>query len=161
MIARIAFSVHACRGGAVLAGLCAALMAAFLAARTDMPHHAPAATPDEAAAARPASQVRVIDCQRLPNVPGKSITTALVDMPPGAFTPAHRHPGSVSAIVVLGTVRSQLNGGPILTYGVSQAWFEPPGTLHSFAENPSSTAPARILATFVADENCGPLTIFE
>ena len=38
---------------------------------------------------------------------------------------------------------------------------EPPGTLHSFAENASATESAAILATYVADDNCGPLVIFE
>lgn len=113
------------------------------------------------AIARPVTVVRVLSCNPLPNVPGKSITTALVTYPPDAFTPAHRHPGSVMAFVVSGTLRSQLNGGPIDTFRAGEAWFEPPGTLHSFAENASTTEPASLLATFVADDNCGPLVIPE
>lgn len=110
---------------------------------------------------RPATIVRPISCEKLPNVPGKSITTTVVDFPPGAYSPRHRHPGSVTAFVLKGQVRSQLNDGPAETFGVGQTWFEPPGTLHMFAENASKTEPASLLAIFVADDNCGPLTIFE
>jgi quercetin dioxygenase-like cupin family protein len=125
-------------------------------------HMAPASADAErpAASARPATVVRPIACERLPNVPGKSITTVLVDFPPGAFTPRHRHPGSVTAYVVSGTIRSQLAGGPPGTFGPGTTWFEPPGAIHLFAENASATDPARVLATFVADDDCGALTIF-
>jgi quercetin dioxygenase-like cupin family protein len=108
---------------------------------------------------RAATTVKAIACEKLPNVPGKSITTAIVTFPPGAYSPRHRHPGSVTAFVLKGTLRSQLEGGPVETYSVGQTWFEPPGTIHLFAENASSTAVAALLATFIADDDCGPLTI--
>jgi quercetin dioxygenase-like cupin family protein len=108
---------------------------------------------------RPATTVKTVSCEKLPNVPGKSITTAIVTFPPGAYSPRHHHPGSVTAFVLKGTLRSQLEGGPIGTYSVGQTWFEPPGTIHLFAENASSTDTAELLATFVADDDCGSLTI--
>jgi quercetin dioxygenase-like cupin family protein len=113
------------------------------------------------AASRPATIVRPVSCERLPNVPGKSITTVVVEFPPNAFSPRHRHPGSVTAFVLKGKVRSQLDNGPAETFAVGQSWFEPPGTIHMFAENASATEPASLLATFVADDDCGPLTIFD
>lgn len=112
-----------------------------------------------AATGRPATTVAPLSCEKLPNVPGKSITTALVGFPPNAYSPRHRHPGSVMAFVVKGTVRSQLEGGPVGTFGPGQTWFEPPGTIHLFAENASATELAEILAVFVADDDCGPLVI--
>jgi quercetin dioxygenase-like cupin family protein len=105
------------------------------------------------------ASVRTLTCEKLPNVPGKSITTALVTFPPGAYSPRHRHPGSVMAYVLKGTLRSQLAGEPARTYTAGQTWFEPPGAVHLFAENASSTEPAELLATFIADDDCGPLTI--
>ncbi|OBQ73698.1 cupin domain-containing protein [Mesorhizobium erdmanii] len=114
---------------------------------------------DGAAGARPKTVVTPISCEKLPNVPGKSITTVIVAFPPNGFTPRHRHPGSVSAFVLKGTLRSQLEGGPAGTYTKGQTWFEPPGTVHLFAENASTTEPAELLATFIADDDCGPLTI--
>lgn len=116
---------------------------------------------DSAASARPRAVQHPVACEKLPNVPGKSITTVLVEFPPNAFTPRHRHPGSVTAYVTKGTLRSQLNDGPIGTFGVGGTWFEPPGTIHSMVENPSPTEPAEIMAIFVADSDCGALTIFD
>ncbi len=110
-------------------------------------------------ATRPTTTVNVVSCQPLPNVPGKSITTAVVKFPPRAYTPAHRHPGSVTAYVLHGVVRSQMDGVPAGDFGAGETWFEPPGALHLFAENTSATEPASLLAIFVTDEGCGPLTI--
>jgi len=89
------------------------------------------------------------------------LTTVTVEFAPNAHTPRHRHPGSVMAFVLTGRVRSQLGGGPVETFGPGQSWFEPPGTIHMFAENASATEPASILAIFVAEDDCGPLTIFD
>jgi quercetin dioxygenase-like cupin family protein len=113
------------------------------------------------AAARPRAVQQPIACEKLPNVPGKSITTVLVSFPPMAFTPRHRHPGSVTAYVLKGTLRSQLNDGPVGTFTTGGTWFEPPGTIHSMVENPSPSEPAEIMAIFVADTDCGALTIFD
>ncbi|GAA4336246.1 hypothetical protein GCM10023165_13340 [Variovorax defluvii] len=112
-------------------------------------------------AARPATRVQPLSCEPLPNVPGKSQTTVLVEFPPLAYSPAHRHPGSVTAVVIEGTVRSQLQGTPAHDYQAGQSFFEPPGTLHVFAENPDPSRSAKLLAFFVTDENCGPLTVYE
>ncbi len=86
---------------------------------------------------------------------------ALVAFAPLAYSPAHRHPGSVTAFVVKGTVRSQMAGGAAIDYEAGETWFEPPRALHLFAENPSPVEPAEILAVFMADEDCGPLVIPE
>lgn len=113
------------------------------------------------AGARPATSSRIVSCEPLPHVPGKSITTVMVGFPPDAYTPRHRHPGSVTAVVVEGRIRSQLAGGPAGEYGVGESFFEPPGAIHLFAENASRTEPAALLAVFVADSDCGPLTVFD
>ncbi len=123
------------------------------------PIHAAVGAGAGSQAQRPATVVRPVSCEKLPNVPGKSVTTALVEFPPGAYSPRHRHPGSVMAYVLKGRLRSQLAGEPVGTYGVGQTWFEPPSTIHLFAENASATEPAELLAIFVADDDCGPLTI--
>ena len=133
----------------------------FVGVAPSMETHAHMANADAGAAAgaRPKTVVTPVSCERLPNVPGKSITTVIVAFPPNGFTPRHRHPGSVRAFVLKGTLRSQLEGGPAGTYTQGQTWFEPPGTVHLFAENASATEPAELLATFIADDDCGPLTI--
>jgi quercetin dioxygenase-like cupin family protein len=119
------------------------------------------APPGDGAAVRPATAVKPLSCEPLPNVPGKSQTTVLVEFPPLAYSPAHRHPGSVTAVVIEGTVRSQLQGTPAADYQAGQSFFEPPGTLHVFAENPDPARSAKLIAFFVTDENCGPLVVYE
>lgn len=113
------------------------------------------------AAARPATKPRILSCEPLPDVPGKSVTAMVVDFDPLAFSPAHRHPGSVTAVVIEGTIRSQMGGGPVVDYKAGESWFEPPRILHVFAENPDAAKPAKLMAYFVTDENCGPLVIPE
>jgi quercetin dioxygenase-like cupin family protein len=125
-------------------------------------HHVLQASAEEpASAARPRSIQHPVACEKLPNLPGKSVTTVRVEFPPNALTPSHRHPGSVTAYVLKGSLRSQLDGGPVETFGVGGTWFEPPGTVHNMVENASATEPAELLAIFVADDDCGPLTIFD
>lgn len=111
--------------------------------------------------AAPATGVKVVSCEPLPNAPGKSITTMMVDFPPLAYSAPHRHPGSVTAIVMEGTVRSQMEGGPVVNYQKGQTWMEAPYALHALAGNPDPVKPAQLLAIFVTDSNCGPLVIPE
>lgn len=113
------------------------------------------------AGARPATQVTRLSCEPLADMPGKVVTTLRVDLPPHGFTPAHRHPGAVTAIVISGQVRSQMEGVPARTFGPGETWFEPSRALHLFAENPSTSEPAQLLAVIVSDEHCGPLVIPE
>jgi quercetin dioxygenase-like cupin family protein len=127
---------------------------------TPMFASAPASS-DAHGAARPATKVTVLSCTPLPQLPGKTVTTAVVDFPPGAYSPAHRHPGSVTVFITEGTVRSQLQGEPPIDYTHGQTFFEAPGTLHVFAENPDPVRHAQLVAFFVTDEHCGPLTIPE
>ena len=138
---------------------------AWIGYRAAHPQHEHAAmqTASDNATDAPASRTTQtpISCEKLPNVPGKSITTMLVDFPPGVGVPSHRHAGSVTAYVLKGVLRSQLNAEPVGTFSVGGTWFEPPGTLHTMVENASSTEPAQIMAIFVADNDCGALTIFE
>lgn len=106
----------------------------WLDAICSTPLHSVASSPG-AAAQRPTSTSHTLSCEPLANAPGKSVTTVVVDFPPHAFTGAHRHPGSVTAYVISGTLRSALNGGPAIDYRSGQTWFEPPGTLHDYVEN--------------------------
>lgn len=111
------------------------------------------------APALPATNSRILSCESLPDVPGKAVTTVAVDFPPLAASAPHRHPGTVTAVVVQGTIRSQLAGGPLIDYKTGETFFEPPRALHLVAENPDPSHPAKLIAYFVTDENCGPLVL--
>jgi len=101
---------------------------------------------------QPASSVgrTPVASRELPGDPGRSLTAIVVELPPGIKVGSHQHAGTVFAYVVEGSVRSQLNDGEVVEYKTGQSWMEPPGTTHSLTENPSPSAPARLLAVFVA-----------
>jgi quercetin dioxygenase-like cupin family protein len=102
-----------------------------------------------------------ISSEALPHIAGKRITTVRVDFPPRGRSPKHHHGGSVSVYVLSGTIRSQLEGGPVGTYTVGDMFFEPPGVTHVLAENVSATEAATILAVFVHDEGATLTTYHE
>jgi quercetin dioxygenase-like cupin family protein len=96
----------------------------------------------------------------LPNVPGKSIKSVLVEYGAGGSSPAHTHPKSafIYATVLEGAIRSSVNDGPVVTYRTRQSFSEMPGDLHSVSENASKTEPAKLLAVFVVDTGAKELT---
>lgn len=89
----------------------------------------------------------------LPNVPGKSIKGVLVEYGPGGSSPGHRHAKSafIYATVLEGSIRSQVNDGPVTTYEAGQSFTELPGDRHRVSANASDTKPAKLLAVFVLD----------
>jgi quercetin dioxygenase-like cupin family protein len=91
--------------------------------------------------------------QKLPNVPGKTLTGVHVTYAPGGKSSAHAHAGSVYAYVLSGQVRSENSvTGPVRVYSAGEGFFEPPGSVHTISENASDTEPASLLAIFVADD---------
>jgi quercetin dioxygenase-like cupin family protein len=89
----------------------------------------------------------------LDNIPGSRLTAVVVRYGPGEKSPPHHHAGSVFAYVLSGSVRSQNSAtGPVRTYKVGEAFFEPAGSVHSISENASRTEPASLLAVFVAPD---------
>src|SRR5262245_42806235 len=101
----------------------------------------------------PTRKVTVVFDRELPNVPGKSIRGVLVEYGPGGFSHAHRHPNSafIYATVLEGTIRSQVNDGPVTEYRAGESWAEQPGDHHAVSANASNTEPAKLLAVFVVD----------
>ncbi|WP_250502411.1 cupin domain-containing protein [Caballeronia sp. AZ7_KS35] len=96
----------------------------------------------------------------IPNVPGKSLTAVVVDYPPGAASPAHKHAGTafIYAYVVSGEVESQVDDRPKRIYRAGESFFEEPGAVHRISRNASETKPAKLLAVFVTDSNDQALT---
>src|SRR6059058_6542983 len=106
-------------------------------------------------------QVKPVRAEKLPNVPGKTITAVVVNYAPGGKSAAHHHAGSVLAYVLSGEIRSENSAtGPAKVYKAGESFFEPPGSKHLVSENASATEPARLLAIFVADDDA-QLTIYE
>jgi quercetin dioxygenase-like cupin family protein len=98
-------------------------------------------------------QAKPVFSEKLPNVPGKTLTGVLVRYAPGAKSPSHAHAGSVYAYVLSGQIRSENSvTGPAKVYSAGEGFFEPPGSTHTISENASDTEPASLLAIFVADD---------
>jgi quercetin dioxygenase-like cupin family protein len=97
----------------------------------------------------------------LPNVPGKSIKSVLVEYGPGGYSPGHTHAKSafIYATVLEGAIRSKVNDGPETVYEVGQSFSEMPGDRHGVSANASNTKPAKLLAVFIVDTDEKELTI--
>jgi quercetin dioxygenase-like cupin family protein len=121
-----------------------------------------AASTGEGATVKPLLTVKPLFSEKLPNVPGKTLTVVEVDYRPGGFSAPHCHPASgfVFAYVVSGTIRSQVEGGPLRVYRAGQSWTEPPNAHHLVSANASKTTPARLIAYIIADHGAQP-TIFD
>jgi quercetin dioxygenase-like cupin family protein len=106
-------------------------------------------------------QVKPVRAEKLPNVPGKSLTAVVVNYAPGGKSVSHHHAGSVFAYVLSGAIRSENSAtGPAKVYQTGESFFEPPGSEHLVSENASATEPASLLAVFVADDGA-QLTHFD
>jgi len=89
--------------------------------------------------------------QALPDVPGKTFTSAVVEFPPGARATPHRHGDAfIYAYVLEGTVRSQVDDAPVRAYHQGENWVEQPGAHHVLTENTSPTESAKLLVVFVS-----------
>jgi quercetin dioxygenase-like cupin family protein len=105
-------------------------------------------------------KVTPVRSEKLPNVPGKSLTAVVVNYAPGGKSASHHHAGSVMAYVLSGSIRSENSAtGPARVYKAGESFFEPPGSEHLVSENASTTEPASLLAVFVADDGA-QLTTF-
>jgi quercetin dioxygenase-like cupin family protein len=90
----------------------------------------------------------------LSDMPGRTLTAVVVDYAPGGISIPHHHAGSVFAYVLAGAIRSQNTAtGGARVYHAGESFFEPAGSIHLVSANASSTAPARLLAVFVAPTN--------
>ena len=107
-------------------------------------------------------RVTPVSSQKMPNVPGKTMTVVVVEYEPGGKSAPHRHPasGRVFAYVIAGAVRSQVKGEPVKVVRAGESWSEPPDAHHIVSENASATEPARVIAVIVADDGVPP-TVFD
>ena len=67
--------------------------------------------------------------EEIANIPGKSLAAVLVEYVPGGKTPSHHHAKSafISAYVISGAVRSQIDDGPVKTFKAGEHFTENPG----------------------------------
>jgi quercetin dioxygenase-like cupin family protein len=81
----------------------------------------------------------------------REVEAVMIDLPPGAAAPRHRHDVAVMAYVLEGTVENQFDGGAVQTHKIGDSWWEAPGTVHDTARNASTTARARLLVVYIGE----------
>ena len=133
--------------------LAAAGMVAMAAGCAPSAERAADKAPVAATVSKPPSEALSPLLQRaLPNVKGKTFTSAMVDFPPAARAAPHRHGQAfVYAYVLAGTVASKLGGEPMHTYHQGESWVEQPGAHHVLTKNTSRTQPAKLLVVFISN----------
>jgi quercetin dioxygenase-like cupin family protein len=133
-------------------GFVAAGMVATVAACGSSAERATDKSPAVAAVRKPPSETLSPQFKTaLPNVKGKTFTSAIVDFPPAARAVPHRHGSAfVYAYVLEGTVVSRLEGEPSRTYHQGEDWAERPGAHHVLTVNTSRTKRAKLLVVFIS-----------
>jgi quercetin dioxygenase-like cupin family protein len=84
--------------------------------------------------------------------PGKEVVMSTIEVPPGASSPPHRHYAQVFVYMLEGRMIMQVKGGPQVTIGPGQTFYENPSDIHTVGANASKTEPARFLAILIKDK---------
>jgi quercetin dioxygenase-like cupin family protein len=72
-----------------------------------------------------------------------------LNLPPGATSKPHRHPGSVTGYVVSGEFDFQVAGQPLQHLKAGDHFYEAPGAEHLVSRNPSTTKAAEVIVFMV------------
>lgn len=78
-----------------------------------------------------------------------SVTVNEVSFEPGQEDSSHRHAGPVFGYVLEGEYEHAINSEPARTYRAGETFYEPSGSLHRLARNPSDKTRTRLLAVIL------------
>ena len=85
-------------------------------------------------------------------MPGKEVRVLIVNSPPGASSPVHRHNAQVFVYVLSGKMTMQVRGASPVTLGPGQTFYEGPEAIHTMSRNASDKEPAQFLAFLIMDK---------
>ncbi|KAI1711850.1 cupin domain-containing protein [Ditylenchus destructor] len=106
--------------------------------------------------------VKTIFSLPITNIPGKTVTSLIVDYAPGEKAPAHHHGSAfVVGYVLSGELRSQWEGEPVRIYKAGEHFIEEPGSHHLIAENSSKIQDLKLLAVFVHDSSDQNIVVYD
>jgi quercetin dioxygenase-like cupin family protein len=105
-----------------------------------------------ASAQTPEAKVTPLLSRDLTGFEGKEAIMLMVEYPPGAVDPIHRHNAHAFVYVLEGTIVMQVKGGESVTLNPGQTFYEGPDDVHVVGRNASTTAPARFVVFFVKDK---------
>ncbi len=104
------------------------------------------------ALASPEAVVTPLFAKDLPELRGKEGAMILVEYPPGASDPIHRHDAHAFVYVLEGSIVMQLRDAAEVTLSPGQTYYEGPDDVHIVGRNASSTRPAKFVVFFVKNQ---------
>lgn len=90
-----------------------------------------------------------------------SATVVEVTFEPGQKDSPHHHTGPVFGYVLEGEYEHALDDGPVEKYKAGQTFYEPSGSVHRVARNPSSKTRTRLLAVILHSRDTKETTVPE
>ena len=90
-----------------------------------------------------------------------SATVVEVTFEPGQKDSPHRHTGPVFGYVLEGEYEHALNDEPVKTYKAGDTFYEPSGSVHRVARNPSGKTRTRLLAVILHSRDTKETTVPE
>lgn len=102
--------------------------------------------------ASPEAKVTSLLTKDLKDYPGKESEMIIVEYPPGAVDPVHRHNAHAFVYVLEGTIVMQLKGQKEVTLKQGQTYYEGPDDVHTVGKNASTTEPAKFVVFFLKNK---------
>ena len=90
-----------------------------------------------------------------------SATVREVTFEPGQKDSSHRHTGPVFGYVLEGEYEHAMDDEPVKTYKAGETFYEPSGSVHRVAQNPSDKTKTRLLAVILHPRDVKNVTIRE
>jgi len=104
------------------------------------------------AVAAPEASVTPLRSEPLPEYPGKEVQMIVVDYPPGAIDPVHRHDAHAFVYVLEGSIVMAVKGGKQVKLKAGDTFYESPNDIHTVGRNASSTQPARFVVFLIKNK---------
>jgi quercetin dioxygenase-like cupin family protein len=104
------------------------------------------------ALASPDAVVTSLVAKDLPELKGKEGVMILVEYPPGASDPIHRHDAHAFVYVLEGSIVMQVRDAAEVTLSPGQTYYEGPNDVHIVGRNASNTRPAKFVVFLVKNK---------
>ncbi len=132
--------------------LIVALCSAAMQVRAEGTSPGPADAPTGPASQPAAPTVATLMQRQLQGNGAKAVQMLTVQYPPGGASKPHQHHAEVFVYVLSGKLRMQVKGGPLLTLGPGETFYEGPDDVHVVSANASATQPAKFLVFLIQDK---------
>lgn len=113
----------------------------------------PAVAHQSATATAPQPDVTNLLTKIMADNPDKELLMLVVDYPPGAIEPVHRHDAQAFVYVLEGSIVMGVRGDKSVTLVPGQTFYEGPHDVHTIGRNASLTRPAKFLVFLLKNRN--------